>query len=810
MNISVNWLRELAPGLQGSPWELADRLSMTAVPVDAVQEVGAELSEIVVARVLETAKHPNADRLTLCRVDAGGPEPIDVVCGAPVIERGGCYPYVPPGVTLPGGFRIEIREIRGQVSQGMLCSEHELGLGKDRGGIMKLESGAEVGRSLADLFGFPDTRLVLDLTPNRVDLACHIGVARELAPGGAAEIRPRTVGSEPWVPSWQEGSVTARAAGVDAHLDDPERCARYLGAVVRGVTVGPSPAWLAGRLRAIGIRPINNVVDATNYVLFERNQPLHAFDLARLKGPVIRVRTARPEERLRTLDGEDRALDAPVTVIADAKVPIALAGVMGGEATQVTAGTRDLFIECAVFSPGHVRATVRSLGLPTDASYRFERGIDATHCEEALQRCVELILALAGGAAEPEALRLGERAPVARRVGLRPERVRRLLGMERSAEELMAILEPLGFEPEEAASRDAAEPELIFRVPGWRMDVTREADLLEEVARRHGYDNFPREDRRFRASAVPADPAWAKADRVRRLLVGAGLFEARSSSFVPQRQPGGCAEIRILNPLSVEEGYLRGAIVPVLLRCTEHNFSRGRRDVRLFELGTVFGRGEDLSEELRVGLVVTGRRRPRHWSSGDADFDLWDLKGLAEDLAERLCGAGIEPMGEPGEDEARLGGDWLDSGALRIVRGGRPIGIAGRVREDAMDAPPWAGATWAVEFRLDEVEVERDLVYERISSYPAVRRDLAITVPADVPAADVEREIRQAAPAHLEWVELFDVYAGKGVEAGRRSLAWAFRFRHEDRTLTDEEVESAMVDITSRLKQQFDARVRSS
>lgn len=857
MNVSVNWLREMLPGLEAPAEAIADRLSMTAVAVDAVTPVGGELEDVRVARVLGVRPHPNADRLSMCRVDAGSEE-VEVVCGAPVIEEGGLYPFVPAGGSLPGGLRIEAREIRGERSRGMLCSEHELRLGRDRSGILLLPPGLEPGAPLTEVLGLPDVRLTLDLTPNRVDLACHLGVARELAGmdgSGSAHPSPRVVEAPPWEPAWADGGEEAEAAGVPVRIEAPDRCRRYLGAVIRGVEVGPSPAWLAGRLRAVGLRPVNNVVDATNYVLLERNQPLHAFDLATLAGPEVRVRAAREGESLRTLDGQERELTARDTVIADRERPVGLAGVMGGEETEVTRETRDLFLECAAFDPLWVRRTARGQQLATDASYRFERGIDATALEAALARCVELVVAVAGGEPDPAAARVGAGPGEPRVVPLRPDRVRHLLGVDLPAPELRRLLLPLGFRPlddaageaggtaddatERARLAEGAGPGFLrFGVPGWRGDVEREVDLIEEVARRHGYDAFPDEPRRFRPSAVPEDPSWARAHRTRRLFAGRGFLEARSSPFVAERQPGGRAEVSVLNPLSAEEGHLRAGLVPVLLRRVEHNFARGRRDVRLFELGTTFGRAEPTGvsaaagtgggspegagfhEEVRAAAVLTGRRAPRHWSGADADVDLWDLKGLAAEVAERLCGGQVVPRptergeggpeaGEGAEGDLPLRAEWLAGAGFDIVAAGEAVGVAGRVADPAVDAPPWAGPVFALELRLEAVEREPAGVYVPLAPYPEVRRDLAITVPREVPAAELEGAIRAGAPSELESLELFDVYEGEGVERGRRSLAWSFRFRSARRTLTDEEVEEAMEAIVATLERDFGARVRA-
>lgn len=828
MRISVNWLRELLPGLEGDAEGIADRISSRAVPVEELVRVGEGLDDLVVARVVETRPHPDADRLTLCRVDRGDGAEVDVVCGAPVIREGDHYPWVPPGGRLPGGMEVESREIRGQRSAGMLCSEHELGLGPDESGILALPGGVEAGQSLGEALGLPDTCLVLDLTPNRVDLAGHVGVAREVAPPGSAGPRPRELDGPSWTPAWRDGEREVEAAGVPVAVEAPDRCPRYLGAVVRGVEVAPSPAWMAGRLRAVGARPVNNVVDATNWVLHELNQPLHAFDLDAVEGPEIRVRAAEEGERLRTLDGEERSLGGEVTVIADADSPVGLAGVMGGEESEVTGATADVFLECAFFDPSSNRATARSVGLSTDASYRFERGVDPRAQEEALERCVELILATAGGEAAPEAVRVGGPPGPRREVALRPSRVRQVLGRDVPPPSLRRLLEPLGFEATDGSGggKGPSDSRLVFRVPGWRGDVDREIDLVEEVARRQGYESFPTERRAFRPSAVPSDPTWERAGRVRRWLSGRGLLESRSLSLVSEDRVDAGRAVPLPHPLSQDEDHLRDALVPPLLDRAEHNFSRGRRSVRLYEIGTVFRRSEAgpdagaderlPAEEMRVGALLAGRRRPEHWSGGDGTLDLWDAKALAAEIADLWLGGELSPGGEPPAPypgRVPLAADrWLGPERFWLLdAGGRTAGAAGRVRREEVETPDWAGPVFALELRLASVRVDRTPVHGGLSAHPPVRRDLAFTLEESVTVADVEGAIREAAPASiLEAVRLFDVYRGEEIDEGRRSLAWRFTFRAEDRTLKDREVEEAVADIVEALEERYGVRVRAS
>ena len=827
MDISVNWLRALVPRLEGTAQELADRISLSAIPVDRVVPVGEELDGILVARVVQARPHPDADRLTLCRVDAGTDELIDVVCGAPNVEEGALYPYVPPGAELPGGFRIESRKIRGEMSHGMLCSEKELGLGRDAGGILKLEGDFEPGTSFASAMSLPDARLELDLTPNRIDLASHVGVARELVPEGVpGPVLPGFDGPA-WEPRWVDGAEVAEAGGIRIEVEEAGRCPRYLAAVVRGVRIGPSPGWLQARLRGAGARPINNVVDATNYVLLELNQPLHAFDMATIGGGQVQVRAARPGETLKTLDGHEHELSPMSTVIADAERPIALAGVMGGEETEVCSATTDLLLECAAFDPTHTRHTAAETGLATDASYRFERGIDETAQEAALARCVELILAIAGGEADPTGIRVGGPPAEPRAVGLRPARVRQVLGLEIDRTAAVRLLSPLGFSVNEGTSGDSA---LEVLVPGWRRDVTTEADLLEEIARRHGYDAFPEEARSFRPSRVPDAPDHERAARVRRLLVGRGFNEARSLSFVPEARSAEC-RVSLLKPLSRPEGSLRTDLVPVLLARLEHNWTRGHRSVRLFELGTVFRRKDPrpraapptatpaerdaanpFAEERRFAFLLTGERQPDHWSGSAAETDIWDLKGLVEQLAGSLGLGDLEPFEDrdDGADQPLGFESWLDEDAIVVRIGDAVTGIAGRVARQAVDAPPWAAPVFAGEFRLAAVQTDDRRRYEPIPQFPAVARDLAFTLASAVPAAEVGAAIRSAAPPILSILRLFDVYEGEGVEPGQRSLAWRLVFRAPDRTLTDREVDDAVNAILRRLEEDLDVRIRAS
>jgi phenylalanyl-tRNA synthetase beta chain len=799
MNISYRWLREIVPDLQDGVQELADRLATLGAPVEEILHLGEPLADITIARVAEVRRHPNADRLSLCVVEAGGGEPVQVVCGAPNVQAGAFYPFAPVGATLPGGMKIRKAKIRGETSQGMLCSASELGLGRDSAGILELPGEFAPGESFTAGVGLDDARLELEVTANRPDLLSHYGVAREIAPAGERGL---------WLPPFPGGSngagdagevaITAaegaagETAGVSVRIEDVDGCPRYLGAVVRGVRVGPSPAWLASRLRAVGLRPVNNVVDATNYVLHELGQPLHAFDLDRLAGGEVVVRRATAGERIRTLDGEDRKLDGEMLVIADRDGPVAVAGVMGGEESEVGEETRDIFLECALFDPLRVRGARRSLGLSTDASYRFERGVDPQGMERALRRSLALIRAVAGGEVDGAAVDVHPAPREAPVVEIRPSRAERVLGISLTREEVEETLAPLGFEV-----RERDEDALRLRVPGHRWsDVTREADLIEEVARRHGYDRFPDIHLPFRPTTVPDDPTARFEDRLRERLVGRGFLEARSLPL-----SGDSGTVTLDNPLSSQEDRLRGAIAPGLLRRVEHNLARGIRDVRLFEIGTVFlpDTAEDgrPREARRVAAVLTGARTPPHWSGEAEPFDLWDAKALLGSLA------GDRGISEPRFGSGRPDGwDGIDPGhSLHLIgEDGSALGVAGRMAEDAIDTPAWSAPIWLVEMEV-EAPAARELRVTVPPTLPPVERDLALLVPDGVTADEVGETVRAAGGALLASIRLFDLYRGEGVAEGVRSLAWRLLFRAPDRTLTDAEVDGAVARVLEALQE---------
>ncbi len=767
MDVSVNWLSDLL-GTRLEPREVADRLTMLGAPVDEIEPVNNELDDVVIAGVERVDKHPNADRLTLCHVNDGS-EVREVVCGATNVVAGRKYPFAPVGAVLPGGLKLTARKIRGVASQGMLCSATELGIGTDADGILELETEAPLGTPLLQALAFADSRLVVEVTANRPDLLCHKGLARDL---GAALERPVKLPAIPGAPretlAPERASGSGSVAGVEVEIKDVEGCPRYMAAAVRGQ------------------RPINNVVDATNYILFELNQPLHAFDLHKLGGPKIIVRRAHDGERLVTLDGEGRTLTSEMTAICDADGATAIAGIMGGRDSEVTDDTTDLVLECAYFDPKRIRATRTALKMSTEASYRFERGTDIQGMSEAIRRAVALIIAIAGGTEDGPPVDVYPRPGSTTNVFLRPKRVEHLLGVAIPTQEIEKSLTSLGFT---VAPKD---DRLAVQVPGWRPDVAREEDLVEEIARLRGYDSFPVEMQPFRPSNVPDEPMEFVKSRVRRVLTGLGLHQAHSLSLGPKSgEDAPC----IVNPLSAEEAYLRTDLISGLVRAAEHNWSVRQRDIRLFEMGTVFRtvRPTQLpSERFRVTGVVSGARRPPHWSDSEKsiDFDLWDVKCLFEEA----CRVG----GPEGTIDA-ADGRWVLRDSDGAVRG-----WAGELEADR---PAWASPLYGFEVDLED-RGRRWARFDPLPSTPPLERDLALILPDGVNASQVEEVLARAGGELLEAAFLFDEYRSEAVSG--RSVGWRLVFRAADRTLRDREVDRILAKMLKTLEERLGVTRRAT
>jgi phenylalanyl-tRNA synthetase beta chain len=783
MNVSLRWLEDfLRRGLDAR--DVADRLAMLGAPVDAVEPLHQELAPFVVAQVLEVGPHPDpkATKVRLTKVDDGSGAQLTVVCGAPNVAAGKRYPFARLGTRMPGaqGFTIEARSIRGVVSQGMLCSARELGLGQEHDGILELQTDAAPGTPFLEAVPLADTRLVVDVGPNRPDLLCHKGVARELAASYGSPFRlPQIPGAERLdVPSARHTGAADAVGGLRITIEDPDSSPRFHAAVIRGAAVGPSPEWLRRRLEAVRVRSINNVVDATNYVMFELNQPMHAYDLAKLRGGALVVRRARPGERLATLDDVERPLTPEMVVIADGEGVIGLAGVMGGATTEVSAESHDILLEAAVWDPARTRRTRRDLNLSTEASYRFERGIDRWGGEAAMRRCIELVLATAGGTLVEPPVDLWPAPSHPPRIFLRPSRVAQVLGVELPWAELERHLVAIG-------ATVVSKPEdgrIAVDVPGWRPDLRREIDLIEEIARLHGYDSFPADLRPFRVGNLPDAPEEAAAAAVRRGLVAEGFYEVVS---LPMGAADADGSVRLLNPLAADEAWLRRRLLPGLVRLVEANWANRVADVRLFEIGTAFAAGapgERPREERRVAAVLTGRRERPHWSAPTTPaFDLWDLKGRLEAaVALAIPDAEVQVEGQAWVVRDRAG---------RVVGSGGPL---------AADAPPWAAPLFGFELLLDPAP-RRPAPFTPLPTTPSSERVLALLLPEWVRAGQVEDVLQRAGGSLLERVDIESDYRGAELSPGTRSVAFRLVFRAADRTLRDAEIDQAEARILAAL-----------
>ena len=791
MNASYEWLKAFVQ-FEQSPKELADLLTMRCATVEEVVPLRSDLNEILVARVLTAVPHPNSDHLTLTTVDAGTGEPISVVCGAPNVEAGAIYPYAPVGSTLPGGLKLEKKKIRGEISNGMLCSSRELGLGTDHEGILKLETDAKPGSKFMDVMQVGGTRLVIDVLPNRPDLLSHEGLAREIAAAtGKPMSRPAISGASGAIALETTKNSSAPILKGTVEVADLEGCPRYAVAAIMDVKVGPSPEWLARRIEDAGGRSINNIVDVTNYMLLGFGQPMHAFDLATNRGHKVAVRRAKKGEKITTLDGKERTLAESMTVIADGEGAIAIAGVIGGQGSQVTDSTDAVLLEVAAFNPKSVRATRRALGISTDASYRFERGVNIEAIPDLLQYAAQMIIAVAGGSLRGPAVDIYPSAAPKSSVALNPSDVTRILGIEIAVDEIQRMLESVGI----TVARNGTS--LSVTPPSWRGDIVEAADLIEEVARLYGYDRIPDEVRPFRPGTVPDAPIVAITERVRDVLIAHGLFEARPMPFVKE---SGMSTIRVSNPLAEDEAYLRGSILESLAKRAEHNLAHMNGNVRLFEIGTTFSAGPKGGlpvENIDVAAVVMGLRRPVHFTEPQPpNYDQWDVKEIAEAVATSAY-----PTGDIKLVVSTYGFLWDI-----LLEGDR----VGSVQQLSLDTPVWAAPAFGIEMLIKPEAANRaQMKYRGLPVTPAVEIDLALLVPGNVIAESIETSIRKNAGELLENLQVFDEFKGKGIPEGFRSLAWRLTFRHAERTLRDKEIQGRTDKILKALEQELGVKKRA-
>jgi len=791
VKFSEQWLREwVNPELATD--DLAHQITMAGLEVDAIEPVAGAFSGVVVAEIISAEQHPDADKLRVCQVNVGS-ETVQIVCGAPNARAGLKAPLATVGGILPGDFKIKKARLRGVESHGMLCAEQELGLSEANEGLMALAEDAPVGADLRDYLQLDDKVIEIGLTPNRADCLGMAGIAREVGLLNSVPVTP---------PDYQKVNATIDDT-LEVELVNSQRCPRYVGRVIRGVDVSrPSPLWLQEKLRRSGLRPIDPVVDITNYILLELGQPMHAFDYDKLQGG-IRVRTAAQGESLELLDGQTVEFKPDTLVIADHSGPVAMAGIMGGQPTAVGEGTTNIFLEAAFFAPDLLAGKARSYGLHTDSSHRFERGVDFKLQAEAMERATQLALDIVGGESGPIIESVSESdLPKRPDVTLRAHRIEKMLGFELAPAEVERILSGLGL------GVTAQEGGWSCSVPSWRFDISIEADLLEELARIYGYNNLPVTHIRADLVMQPRAETALSLRAVRRHLAARGYREAITYSFVdpklqemfdPELEP-----VALTNPISADMAVMRTSLLPGLVGAVLRNTNRQQPRVRMFESGLRFvPTKEGLEQVPTLALVSTGARYAESWTAAGDSVDFYDLKGdlesllaLARDSSGFAFNPGRRPALHPGQTAA-------------ITRQGREAGFIGTLHPSISAELGLNAPLYVCEIDLSAVLDSQVPSFVELSKFPEVRRDLAVVVDKSVSSAELLENVRGVAGAYLTDLRLFDVYEGKGIDPKRKSLALGLTFRDQSRTLSDDDVNLAVNQVIDSLEKNYKAELRN-
>jgi phenylalanyl-tRNA synthetase beta chain len=806
MKVSQNWLKQFVD-FKFTPEQFTEQLTMLGLEVESYEDLAKKYENFIIGEVLERAKHPNADRLTICKVNIGNAIQ-EVVCGAPNVAEGQKVIVALIGAVIlhnqhdPEGkpFIIERAKIRGVESNGMICSELELGLGKDAGGILVLDEKAKVGTLLAKYLGQTDVVYEIGITPNRADCLSHIGVAREIGLLVNKKLKmPKIVLKE---------STTAASKFAKIEILDKEKCPRYSARVIRNIKIGQSPKWLQDLLTSIGVRPINNVVDVTNYVLMETGHPLHAFDYDTLAGHKVIVRTAQEDEKFVTLDGKERTLTSDTLMICDAEKPIAIAGVMGGANTEISDATTNVLIEAAYFDPGNVRRTSKYLGLSTEASYRFERGTDINITVLAANRAAQMIQELAGGELLKGALDVYPKKRKPLIIKARVSRINSIIGISLKKAQIISLLKKI-----DLTAKSSSKDEILVSVPSFRNDILEEIDVIEEVARVYGYDNIETKTRAAIdfSSNVRTDLLQ---DEVRDYLIGSGFNEVLAIGLQDEATMAlaGKPLVKAMNPVSAEMAALRTSLVPTALRIVKHNRNHGEKDLRLFEIGSIYLLNPEKAlntldayyEEERLLLVLSGKNAPVSYGSASRDVDLLDVKGEVKALLSKFCLDNYHFIYYDTNES-------LCEPCIDIEINGSHAGFFGRVCTQITDNLGIEESVFVCELKIRAIRDGwvRDRKFSSLPKFPSVTRDLAFTIEAALPQKSVEDVIRKVGQPLCTNVVLFDMYSGQQTGTERKSLAYTLEFQSPDRTLTDAEIDDALKKIIEAVQRQCNGVLRS-
>lgn len=811
MKFTLSWLNQFISTTSLSPAALADKLTMLGLEVDSLQDLFVELDSFITARVVQVSKHPDADKLTVCEVETGT-QTIQVVCGAPNVRPGLVTALALPGVKLPDGTKIKKSKVRGVSSEGMLCSSRELGLNDEHQGILELADQIPSGRPLRQALGLVDTVIEVDLTPNRPDCASVRGIAREVGGFLATPIKPLVAKVTPLLDKHPDYQVS---------IADADLCSRYTARKLTNVTIGPSPQWMQQRLVAVGMRPINNIVDITNYVMLESGQPLHSFDFHTLKGRQIVVRRPAPQETsLITLDGKERQLDRDMLLICDSERPVAMAGVMGGLDTEITESTSTILIESACFNPVSIRRTARKLGLPSESSYRFERGVDPNLANVALERAVELMVEYGGAIADASGIDLypGEKEPL--QLTLRVERVNSLLGLAISQDDIARYLRNIEFIVHENSNNT-----LGVIVPSFRIDIEREIDLIEEVARLVGYNEIPTTQPMIRMDYPKRDELRSLRQEINHIFTAQGFYEAINYSFISEQSLDLCRleasdprrqVTRLLNPLSEEQSVMRPLLLPGLLDNVRRNINFQQADLRLFETGKVFlqNKADTLPEErLQLCAVISGYRHPeaKPLYFPSQPCDLFDIKGAVVNLLETLrlnVGNAAVDFLPAGKDNAQPYAEaWS---LLGLWHGKDQIGTLGSIHPETLKGFGIKQPVFFAEIDIHKLQTlpRQAKQFRNLPRFPSVKRDISLVAPDSVSAGDLVDAIAANQNKYIETTDIFDVYRGNPIPKGYKSVALAVTYRSATTTLDDQTVDKFHDKIVNALMAAFNARYR--